>query len=137
MIKLQDLHLHQDCILVTIDVESLYPSIPQTECLTILYTEMHKHRQLMLFDPNLIIQLLQTNVNYNYFQFADLTFQQIHGTAMGAAFSPTVANIYMSVILRNFLNTQQQQPLAWVVKLKGPKPTTRQLSSLISMKTCG
>ena len=30
---------------------------------------------------------------------------------MGAAFSPTVANIYMSVILRNFLNTQQQQPL--------------------------
>ena len=137
VIKLQDRHLHQDCILVTIDVESLYPSIPQTECLTILYTEMHKHRQLMLFDPNLIIQLLQTNVNYNYFQFADLTFQQIHGTAMGAAFSPTVANIYMSVILRNFLNTQQQQPLAWVVKLKGPKPTTRQLSSLISMKTCG
>ena len=114
VIKLQDLHLPQDCILVTIDVESLYPSIPQTECLKILYTEMHKHRQLMLFDPNLIIQLLQTNINYNYFQFADLTFQQIHGTAMGAAFSPTVANIYMSVILRNFLNTQQQQPLLLV-----------------------
>ena len=27
---------------------------------------------------------------------------------MGAAFSPTVANIFMSVILRKFLNTQQQ-----------------------------
>ena len=37
---------------------------------------MHKHGQLMLFDPNLIIQLLQTNVNYNYFQFTDLIFQQ-------------------------------------------------------------
>ena len=72
---------------------------------------MHKHWQLMLFDPNLIIQLLQINVNYNYFQFTDLIFQQIHGTAMGAAFSPTVANICMSVILRKFLNTQQQQPL--------------------------
>ena len=65
----------------------------------------------MLFDPNLIIQLLQINVNYNYFQFTDLIFQQIHGTAMGAAFSPTVANIFMSVTLRKFLNTQQQPPL--------------------------
>ena len=43
VIKLQDLHLPKDCILVTIDVESLYPSIPQTECLQTLYTEMHKH----------------------------------------------------------------------------------------------
>ena len=34
---------------------------------------------------------------------------------MGATFSPTVANIYMSVILRNFLNTQQQQPLTTLV----------------------
>ena len=108
LIQLQDLHLPRDCILVTIDVESLYPSIPQTECLTILYTEMHKHRQLLLFDPNLIIQLLQININYNYFQFTDIIFQQIHGTAMGAAFSPTVANIFMSVTLRNFLNTQQE-----------------------------
>ena len=49
--KLQDLHLPKDCVLVTIDVESLYPSIPQTECLTIPYTEMHRHRQLILFDP--------------------------------------------------------------------------------------
>ena len=111
LIQLQDLHLPKDCILVTIDVESLYPSIPQTECLTILYTEMHKHRQLLLFDPNLIIQLLQININYNYFQFTDIIFQQIHGTAMGAAFSPTVANIFMSVTLRNFLNTQQERPL--------------------------
>ena len=38
-------------------------------------------------------------------------FQQIQGTAMGAAFSPTVANIFMSVVLKNFLNNQHYQPL--------------------------
>ena len=67
---------------------------------------MYKHHELMLSDPNLIIQLLHTDVNCNYFQFTDLIFQQIHGTAMGAAFLPTVANIFMRAILRN-LSSQE------------------------------
>ncbi len=110
-ILLQDLHVPDDAILVTIDVASLYPSIPQTECLQIIYNEMHSHRHLLLFDPNLVIQLLHTNINYNYFEFAQLNFQQIKGTAMGATFSPTIANIFMSVILRNFLRSQPFHPL--------------------------
>ena len=36
--------------------------------------------------------------------------QQIKGTAMGAVFSPTIANIYMSSIIRSFLLTQPIQP---------------------------
>ena len=71
---------------------------------------MFEHRHLILFDPNLIIRLLHLNVNHNFFNFADLTFQQIKGTAMGAAFSPSVANIYMSVSLRRFLRTQPKKP---------------------------
>ncbi|CAI7996639.1 CAP-Gly domain-containing linker protein 1 [Geodia barretti] len=42
--------------------------------------------------------------------FGNATFQQIQGTAMGADFSPTMANIYMSVILQKFLLTQPTQP---------------------------
>ena len=108
---LQNLSVPDDAILVTLDVNSLYPSIPQTEMLQIIYDEMVQHRHLLLFDPNLIIQLLHTNINYNYFEFASLIFQQIKGTAMGAAFSPTVANIYMSVMIRRFLRTQRKHPL--------------------------
>ena len=108
---LQDLHVPDDSILVTIDVSSLYPSIPQTECLDIIYDEMHKHPNLLTFTPNLLIHLLHTNMNYNYFTFGDYTFQQIKGTAMGAAFSPTIANIFMSTILNRFLQTQHTQPL--------------------------
>ena len=59
----------------------------------------------------LIPILSYTNVNYNYFEFASLIFQQVKGTAMGAPFSPTVANIYMSVTIRRFLRTQTKQPL--------------------------
>lgn len=111
---LEDIKVPETSVLVTIDVESLYPSIPQPECLQVIYDEMQKQRHLLILDPNLIIRLLHLCVNYNYFQFANLFFQQIQGTAMGAAFSPTIANIFMSVILRNFLNTQQQQPLLLV-----------------------
>ena len=108
---LEDLHVPDDAFLVSIDVDSLYPSIPQTECLQVIYEEMHKHRHLLLSDPNFLIRLLHLNINYNYFEYGTLVFQQIHGTAMGAAFSPTIANIYMSIFLNNFLTIQQHKPL--------------------------
>ena len=108
---LQDLSVPDDAILVSVDVESLYPSIPQSECLDLIYREMHNHSHLLPFDPNLIIRLLHINMNYNYFHFAHLCFQQVQGTAMGAVFSPTVANIFMSCVIRDFLRTQKNKPL--------------------------
>ena len=109
-LSLETLTVPDSTILVSIDVDSLYPSIPQTECLNIIYEELHAHRHL-LFDPNLVIRLLHINVNYNYFEFATCIFHQVTGTAMGAAFSPTITNIFMSVILRQFLHTQRYHPL--------------------------
>jgi hypothetical protein len=108
---LQDLTVPDHAILVSIDVESLYPSIPQSQCLNIIYTEICNNPHLFTFNPNLIIRLLHININYNYFGFAHSTFQQIKGTAMGAAFSPTIANIFMSTIMKNFLHTQPIKPL--------------------------
>ena len=112
VLLLQHLTVPADAVLVTIDVQSLYPSIPQAECLKVVYQEMHSHRDLMLFDPNLIIQLLHVNIYNNFFEFAEIILHQTRGTAMGAAFSPTIANIFMSVLLRSFLATQTQKPIA-------------------------
>ena len=110
-LQLQELIIPDDTFLVIIDVENLYPSIPQSDLLQVIYNEMFKHRHLLLFDPNLIIKLLHLNINHNYLQFADSTFQQTKGTAMGAAFSPSVGNIYMSVNFQRFLRTQRRTPL--------------------------
>ena len=65
---------------------------------------MVNHQDLLIFDPNLITSLLNIIMNHNYFKFADFIFHQTTGTAMGAAFSPTihVANIFMSVFFRKF-----------------------------------
>ena len=72
---------------------------------------MQENRQLILFDPNLTIKLLHANITNNFFIFATYIFQQTSGTAMGAAFSPTIANIFMSIFIRKFLSTQKYQPL--------------------------
>ena len=76
-------------ILVTVDVTNLYPSVPETKCLQIIYEEMFKKRHLL---PNLIIT---DQHKLQLFSFSTLYFQQIHGTALVAAFSPTIANIFM------------------------------------------
>ena len=106
LITLQDLNVPDNATLVAIDVTSLYPSIPPSECLDIIHREMFKHTHLFTFDPNLITRLLHVNMNYAYFNFAEHIVQQIKGIAMGAAFSPTIANIFMSVTLADFLKTQ-------------------------------
>lgn len=72
---------------------------------------MQANRQLMLLDPNLIVHLLHSNISNNFFTFATYVFQQTKGTAMGATFSPTIANIFMSVFIRMFLQTQKTKPL--------------------------
>ena len=45
-IKLEDLTVPDDAILVTLDVTSLYPLIPQQECLQLIYDELHSKRHL-------------------------------------------------------------------------------------------
>ena len=50
-------------------------------------------------------------MNNNYFEFAGSTFLQEDGTAMGAAFLPTIANIFMSTIVKQFLSTTPENPI--------------------------
>ena len=111
ILKLSTLLITEDITLVSMDIISLFPSIPQKECLQITYEEMCNHQDLLIFSPNLLIHLLQYNMQNNYFEFADFCFLQKTGVTMGAAFSPTVDNIFVSVFLRKFLNTINEQPI--------------------------
>ena len=59
---LEDLVITGDIILVTMDVTSLYPSIPQQECLNIVHSEMHKLSKLLILNPSLITLPLQASI---------------------------------------------------------------------------
>ena len=98
ILQLQDTHVPSNAILVTIDVVSLYPSIPQSECLQIIYDEMHTHRHLLLFNPNLILDI---NINYNYFNFATIIFQQKR-YCDGCGFFPNSGQYFSPLYYENF-----------------------------------
>ena len=95
--ELDTLTVPKDIIPVTVDVISLYPSIPQQECLDTIHKEIMEHQELLICDPNLLIHLLSINISNNVFEFAGTHSLQVKGTAMGASFSPTLANIFVSL----------------------------------------
>ena len=72
---------------------------------------MFSHSDLLIFDPNLITHLLHTNMTNNFFEFSNSIFQQTSSMAMGASFSPTIANIFMSFLLKSFLSSSAEKPL--------------------------
>jgi hypothetical protein len=83
--------LYPDAVLLTSDVDSLYPSIPIGPAL---------HRVVQKLDTKapefqFIVELLRIQLTHNYFSFNDKTFQQIKGLPMGKAWAPAVASIYM------------------------------------------
>ena len=83
---LQDLHVPEHSFLVSIDVESLYPSIPQSSCLNTIYDQMHKHRHLLLLDPNFLIKLLQKTSTTT-------TFNMVHSHNIVEAHTVSVMTI--------------------------------------------
>ena len=103
ILRLQDMLIPDTANLVSLDVESLYPSIHQTECLKIVHEEMLKKH------------ILPYKHKFQLFRICQRIFSTDHrGTAMGMAFSPTVTTIFMSVTFRSFLETQKEQPLLLV-----------------------
>ncbi|XP_069493449.1 uncharacterized protein [Ambystoma mexicanum] len=81
--------------LVTMDVTALYTSILHEKGL--LTTEYFlKTRSISLNDHNnMILEMLQFTLQNNIFIFNNTLYRQIQGTAMGAKYAPSYANLYM------------------------------------------
>ncbi|XP_069473373.1 uncharacterized protein [Ambystoma mexicanum] len=86
--------LSDDCILFSMDVCSLYTSIPHDE--GILSVEwLLLNSQATRGDPQLIMNLLNLILKNNYFRFQGTYYLQIKGTSMGSAMAPVYANTFM------------------------------------------
>ena len=100
----------QNCILVTIDVSSLYLDIPQDEgtssCINALGNNIPLPKNILrtLFDIVLIC---------NIFSFHQHAFKQIQGTAMGTKMAPSYANLFMADVETSFLDKETIKPALW------------------------
>jgi hypothetical protein len=112
---LMNIENYSNLLLFTLDVESLYPSIPIQEGIDIVSNRIKEWYEKR-YNPLLIesmIGILTILLKNNTLQFDNKCYLQICGTAMGMAFAPAYANIYMDNVDR-VANNHQLSPLLYV-----------------------
>ena len=97
MLALDRCTFSMDCVILTCDVVSLYPSIILSDGL------LQLKRALILFDvpPHLIdllVDLCQWVLNNNFIEFGDTMWHQIKGTAMGTPIAVCFSVIYLAML---------------------------------------
>lgn len=110
--KLSDIIIKNDEIMVSFDVESLYPSIPIEETIEMIDDWLLK-QNLPPEKIRLYKTLLKLCMNQNQFQFANKYYKQTSGTTMGNPLSCFVANTFMG----NFetsLKDRDMLPRVWI-----------------------
>ena len=61
-----------------------------------------------------LIKMAEFVLRNNLFDFNNKVFQQISGTVIGTKVTPPYACIYMDRVKKDFLETQELQPLLWL-----------------------
>lgn len=100
-------------MLVTIDVNALYTSIPHREGLAALRRFLDKRPTPHSPSTEFILEAAEFVLTHNYFRFEDDHFLQVKGTAMGTRFAPSYANLYMAALEQDFLASRLQKPVIW------------------------
>lgn len=100
--KLSDCYVDTNDLLCTMDVSSLYPSIPHKDGLEAMEYYL---KQRMVHDPSTDFLLTLTNeiLTKNYFRFQDKYYLQQRGSAMGSPMAPNYANLFMGKFELDFV----------------------------------
>ncbi|KAM8977149.1 LOW QUALITY PROTEIN: uncharacterized protein RCH25_039876 [Pelodytes ibericus] len=94
--------LDSDTWLCTMDVSSLYTSIPHDGGLEAIGLSIAAY-QIDAEYKNFILELLKTVLTKNYFTFDGDYYLQTQGTAMGSNVAPSYANLFMDRFEQSFV----------------------------------
>ena len=92
---LEKLKLAPECLILTYDVEALYPSIDKAHCLQLVEAFVRQNAHYNSDKLRIFIKMLRFLLLYHYVQFQDEIYLQVDGIATGASFAPPLANIYL------------------------------------------
>lgn len=104
---------NRDSFLVTLDVSSLYTSIPHDDGINASGYYLEKNYDGPIPKEH-ILKLLRLVLENNHFIFDNQNYLQIMGTAMGSAIAPAFASLFMGKLEEEFLNTQTIKPTMWL-----------------------
>src|SRR5436190_6838577 len=92
--NIKDLKIEDNELLVSFDVVSLYPNVPIDVTIEII-KDWLTSINLTTNEVNEYTRLIKLCMNQTTFQFNDLFYTQLNGTAMGNPLSCFIANIFM------------------------------------------
>lgn len=102
----------QNAFLVTLDVASLYSNIPHDDGIRAcdhFMAEGGKSQETR----TAISSLIKLVLTKNNFQFNDVNYLQVFGTAMGTKMAPSYASLFMGKLEMDFLGSCDKSPLIW------------------------
>ena len=103
-IKNQILPIHHK--MVSFDVKSLFPSIPQDLAITCIYNKLYSNEHLFPGTQiNLIMEGIELCLDKTFFISQDKIKKQIKGVPMGSSLSPVIADIVMEHIETTAMDT--------------------------------
>ena len=82
-------------MIITLDVESLYTSIPQQATLEVVDVMMREASWDSRTPPHFVLECATIALTENFFLFEDQLYLQTKGTSMGSTFAPSLACLYM------------------------------------------
>ena len=106
--------IHEDTILVSMDVASLYTNIPQEEGITTVcwgYDTFHNNNPPI--PTKYLRQMLDLILKENSFQFYGKNYLQMHGTAMGTKMPVAFTNIFMAEFETKLICQSRIKPIEW------------------------
>ena len=98
--------------LVTVDVVSLYPSIPHNAGLKALYKNLEERLYRKVLPTDLVDMAEYSRTIF--LKFNSKVKQQISGTGIGTKFAPPYPCIFMDKVEIDFLEIQTVKPLVWL-----------------------
>jgi hypothetical protein len=94
---LQNININKDIRLCSFDISNMYTNIPTNDMINIVRAAL-KHHNIRQKISDEIINITNTILSHNYFQFSNTCYRQEEGLAMGAPSSAILAEIYLQYI---------------------------------------
>lgn len=103
--KVEGTSISNSSLILSFDVISLYTNVPHEE-LRMVLQEVFDKREILHPPSHFLLDLVDFLTDFNYFRFDCQYYLQIKGIAMGSAFAPSAANLFMDHFERtHILNT--------------------------------
>lgn len=107
---LADVTIPTNHVLISLDVVSLFPSIPKELVIKKIKEKWNWLENYLEITRDLFIKLIQFMFDSSYFRFDGQFYKQLDGTMMGSPASPSIANFIMEIVISDVLDSLNFKP---------------------------